>query len=90
MERWAESHPPHVEIFGRSMRAVQKLEFNLALRLCPEVIVAAPAEQFLEYVQCHDRTGMLTASRKEGSRPIGILVLEGGQGFVRFRRDRRI
>ena len=46
MEKWAESHPTHVKIFGRFMAAVQRLEFNLKLRLYHEVTVAAPDEQF--------------------------------------------
>jgi aldoxime dehydratase len=63
MERWAESHPTHVEIFGRFMKAVQRLEFNLKLRLYHEVTVAAADEQFFEYVNCHPRTGLLKALR---------------------------
>jgi aldoxime dehydratase len=59
MEKWAESHPTHVEIFGRFMLAVQRLEFNLKLRLYHEVTIAAPDEQFFEYVNCHDDTGLL-------------------------------
>ena len=59
MEKWAESHPTHVEIFGRFMVAVQRLEFNLKLRLYHEVTIAAPNEQFFEYVNCHGEMGLL-------------------------------
>jgi aldoxime dehydratase len=67
MERWAESHPTHVEIFGRFMKAVQQLEFNLKLRLYHEVTVAAADEQFFEYVNCHPRTGLLKALQVSGA-----------------------
>ena len=62
MERWAESHPTHLKIFGNFMTAVQRLEFKLALRLYHEVTVAAPHEQFFEYINCHPATGMLRAA----------------------------
>jgi len=65
MEKWAESHPTHVEIFGRFMVAVQRLEFNLKLRLYHEVTIAAPDEQFFEYVNCHDATGLLKGGRTQ-------------------------
>jgi aldoxime dehydratase len=65
MEKWAESHPTHVEIFGRFMVAVQRLQFNLKLRLYHEVTIAAPDEQFFEYVNCHGRTGLLKAARSK-------------------------
>jgi aldoxime dehydratase len=67
MERWAESHPTHVEIFGRFMKAVQQLEFNLKLRLYHEVTVAAENEQFFEYVNCHPRTGLLKSLHVDGA-----------------------
>jgi aldoxime dehydratase len=68
MEKWAESHPTHVEIFGRFMAAVQRLEFNIKLRLYHEVTIAAPDEQFFEYVNCHDATGLLKGVRADSER----------------------
>jgi aldoxime dehydratase len=62
LERWAESHPTHVAIFGTFMRIVQQLDFNLKLRLYHEVTVARADEQFYEYLNCHPRTGMLRAA----------------------------
>jgi aldoxime dehydratase len=59
LERWSESHPTHLAIFGNFMRIVQELEFRLALRLYHEVCVLAPDEQRYEYVNCHPGTGMM-------------------------------
>jgi aldoxime dehydratase len=41
LERWAESHPTHVAIFGKFMQVVQALNFQLQLRLYHEVAVLA-------------------------------------------------
>jgi aldoxime dehydratase len=59
LERWAESHPTHVAIFGAAMKYLMKLGPAAKLRLYHEVTVARAEEQFFEYFQCHDRTGML-------------------------------
>lgn len=59
MERWAESHPTHVAIFGTFMRMVQGMEEELRLRLYHEVAVVAPTEQRYEYFNCHPSTGLL-------------------------------
>lgn len=61
MERWAESHPTHVEIFGTFMRMVQTLQFKLALTVYHEVSVLRPEEQDYEYINCHPGTGLLAA-----------------------------
>jgi aldoxime dehydratase len=59
MERWSESHPTHVAIFGTFMRIVQELNFQLDLRLYHEVSVLKPEEQQFEYINCHPRTGLM-------------------------------
>ena len=61
MERWSESHPTHVAIFGTFMRIMQELNFQLKLRLYHEVAVAAADEQVYEYINCHPGTGLLKA-----------------------------
>jgi len=61
LERWAESHPTHVRIFGAAMKYLSTLGPNAKLRLYHEVTVAAANEQFFEYLNCHERTGMLNA-----------------------------
>ena len=62
LEQWSESHPTHVAIFGAAMRYLMKLGPAAKLRLYHEVTVAAADEQFFEYLNCHDRTGMLRAA----------------------------
>ena len=61
LERWAESHPTHVRIFGAAMKYLSTLGPSAKLRLYHEVTVATADEQFFEYQGCHPRTGMLAA-----------------------------
>src|SRR6202034_3562548 len=61
LERWAESHPTHVRIFGAAMKYLSSLGPAAKLRLYHEVTVARADEQFFEYVNCHPQTGMLNA-----------------------------
>ncbi|CCE05407.1 putative Phenylacetaldoxime dehydratase [Bradyrhizobium sp. STM 3843] len=61
LERWAESHPTHVRIFGAAMKYLSSLGPAAKLRLYHEVTVAAADEQFFEYRGCHPKTGMLAA-----------------------------
>jgi aldoxime dehydratase len=61
LERWSESHPTHVAIFGAAMKYLMTLGPAARLKLYHEVTVAAADEQFFEYLNCHDRTGMLRA-----------------------------
>lgn len=61
LERWAESHPTHVAIFGAAMKYLSTLGPAAKLRLYHEVSVARVQEQFFEYSKCHPETGMLRA-----------------------------
>ena len=62
LERWAESHPTHVAIFGAAMKYLSTLgPGGASCKLYHEVTVARADEQFFEYLNCHDRTGMLRA-----------------------------
>ena len=61
LERWAESHPTHVAIFGAAMKYLGTLGPAARLRLYHEVTVAAADEQSFEYFNCHPETGMLRA-----------------------------
>ena len=61
LERWAESHPTHVRIFGAAMKYLSTLGPAAKLRLHHEVTVARADEAFFEYRDCHPRTGMLNA-----------------------------
>lgn len=59
LERWAESHPTHVSIFGAAMRHLSTLGPAAKLRLYHEVTVARAGDQRFEYLNCHPATGML-------------------------------
>lgn len=59
LERWAESHPTHVAIFGAAMKYLSTLGPAAKLKLYHEVTVATADEQFFEYFNCHPKTGML-------------------------------
>jgi aldoxime dehydratase len=61
LERWAESHPTHLDIFTAFGRLAAARNGNLGLRLYHEVCVAEPDEQWFEYASCHPRTGLLAA-----------------------------
>ncbi|MBA2400952.1 MAG: phenylacetaldoxime dehydratase family protein, partial [Bradyrhizobium sp.] len=61
LERWAESHPTHVRIFGAAMKYLSTLGPSAKLRLYHEVTVARADEAFFEYLDCHPQTGMLNA-----------------------------
>lgn len=61
MEKWSEQHATHLAIFGTFMQMVQKLNFDLKLRLWHEVYVLTPDQQHYEYRNCHPRTGLLRA-----------------------------
>ncbi len=67
LERWAESHPTHVRIFGAAMKYLSTLGPSARLRLYHEVTVAAADEQFFEYLNCHQKTGMLAAVETTGA-----------------------
>lgn len=61
LERWAESHPTHVAIFGAAMAYLSRLGPAAQLKLYHEVTVARADEQRFEYLNCHPRTGLLRA-----------------------------
>jgi aldoxime dehydratase len=62
LERWAESHPTHLAIFGAAMTYLSTLGPAAKLRLYHEVTVARADEQFYEYLNCHPGTGLLHAT----------------------------
>jgi len=62
LERWAESHPTHVAIFGAAMKYLSTLGPAAKLKLYHEVTVARAEDPLFEYLNCHERTGMLRAA----------------------------
>jgi aldoxime dehydratase len=63
LERWAESHPTHVAIFGAAMKYLSTLGPAARLKLYHEVTVASADQQLFEYLNCHDSTGMLRTAQ---------------------------
>ena len=61
LERWAESHPTHVAIFGAAMKYLSALGPAAKLKLYHEVTVALADERFFEYLNCSEGTGLLRA-----------------------------
>ncbi len=59
MDTWAEAHPTHVAIFRMAMKYLGTLGPAARLRLYHEVTVASAEQQRFEYLDCHDRTGLL-------------------------------
>jgi aldoxime dehydratase len=59
LEQWARTHPTHLAIFGGFQEYVQKLNFNVELRLYHEVSVVSADGQYFEYINCHPDTGLL-------------------------------
>ena len=60
LEGWSRDHQTHKDIFGRFIQYAGELQNNVSLRLFHEVMVLKPDQQFLEYIGCHDSTGMLS------------------------------
>lgn len=56
VERWAESHPTHLRIFTTFFKVATQLS---KLRLYHEVSVFDGAHQHYEYINCHQRTGLM-------------------------------
>jgi aldoxime dehydratase len=59
LERWSESHPTHIEIFGTFMRMVQTLQADLKWKGYHEVSVMRAEDQRYEYINCHAGTGLM-------------------------------
>ncbi len=59
LERWAKSHPTHLAIYNRFSAFAKKRGPSLKLSLWHEVSVVPDGASTFEYVNCHDRTGLL-------------------------------
>lgn len=59
LEAWAKHHPSHLAIFRSFHQMVRKLEFQVDLKLWHEVIVLPQGPHVFEYLNCHEKTGLL-------------------------------
>lgn len=62
LERWAESHPTHLAIFGAATNYFMTIGPDAKLKLYHEVTISRRDEQFFEYLNCHDDTGLLRSA----------------------------
>jgi aldoxime dehydratase len=62
LEQWAEHHPTHLAIFGTFMQTMAPLGDAMQLRLWHEVMVLPVEAQSFEYINCHDRTGLMSGA----------------------------
>lgn len=59
LEKWSKQHKTHLDIFGGFLQYSKRLDNNISLRVFHEVLVLTPEQQWLEYVGCHEKSGML-------------------------------
>jgi aldoxime dehydratase len=59
LEAWSKSHPTHLAIFHSFLSLAQRLGDAITLRLWHEVAALPANETRLEYINCHERTGLL-------------------------------
>lgn len=59
LEAWSKSHPTHLKIFGEFHKMVEKHNFDISLKLWHEVAVIDEGGGMFEYINCHNRTGLL-------------------------------
>ncbi|MEJ2885510.1 phenylacetaldoxime dehydratase family protein [Actinomycetospora aeridis] len=64
LERWAESHPSHLNVF---VAFVSRARHVPSLRLYHEVSVVDADSQYYEYVNCHPGTGLLRDAERPGA-----------------------
>jgi aldoxime dehydratase len=70
LEEWSRSHETHLAIFNRFMSMLATHEFNVSLHLYHELFVTGPDNPAFEYINCHNRTGLLsigTAAHERGA-----------------------
>lgn len=59
LERWSKSHPTHLAIYNGFSAFAKRRGPSLKLDLWHEVAVLPDGASMFEYVNCHDRTGLL-------------------------------
>lgn len=64
LERWSESHPTHIAIFGTFMRILAELNGQPKTLFYHEVVVPRAEDQLFEYINCHSKTGLLRACQR--------------------------
>jgi len=68
LEHWSKSHETHLAIFDRFMAMLAAHDFDVSLHLYHELFVTSRDNPAFEYINCHNRTGLLSvglAAREE-------------------------
>lgn len=60
MEEWAKSHPTHLKIFTSFLKYAGELGPEMQIRLWHEVVSIPEQNPNFEYINCHNKTGLLT------------------------------
>ncbi|MBL4800942.1 MAG: phenylacetaldoxime dehydratase family protein [Emcibacter sp.] len=60
LEDWSKNHPTHLKIFQNFHALVQKFNFDLDLRLWHEVAILDKKTTQFQYINCHNKTGLLS------------------------------
>jgi aldoxime dehydratase len=66
LEAWSKSHPTHLAIFEKFISLAQRLGSDIAIRLWHEVAALDSAGARFEYINCHERTGLLPYAGVQG------------------------
>jgi hypothetical protein len=67
LEAWSKSHPTHLAIFESFTSLAERLGNEISLRLWHEVAALDADGVRLEYINCHERTGLLPYVGAQGS-----------------------
>jgi aldoxime dehydratase len=70
LEDWSKSHDTHLAIFNSFMAMVAAHDFDVSLHLYHELFVTSRENPAFEYINCHNRTGLLsvgTTAQKRGA-----------------------
>lgn len=60
LEDWSMKHPSHLKIFQTFHKFVQKYNFEIDLRLWHEVAILDKDNSTFDYINCHNKTGILS------------------------------
>lgn len=60
LEEWSKSHETHLAIFDRFMAMLAAHNFDVSLHLYHELFVTSRDNPAFEYINCHNRTGLLS------------------------------
>jgi len=66
LEDWSKSHETHLAIFNHFMAMLVAHDFDVSLHLYHELFVTSRDNPAFEYINCHNRTGLLSIGEIAG------------------------